>query len=145
MAAETVIINKFGRMAGASQVQLVLYGRTVEGITMISYDDTVEKEAVLGMGKYPLGTSEGQYKAKVELEMYAEELHAILRSAPQGTRLQDIPATDVPCLYEFRDRIDKDVIKGFEFTGITKEVKSGDKVIKVKVGCFCTHIDWLVQ
>lgn len=140
----TTIINKFGRMAGWNQVQLVLFGRTVEGIASLSYDDNVEKETIMGGGKYPIGTGEGNYKAKMELELYAEEVHAILRSAPAGTRLQDIPATDVPVLYEFKDRIDKDVIRGFEFTGVTKEVKQGDKVIKVKVGCFLTHIDWLV-
>lgn len=143
--AQTSIVNKFGRMLGWNQVKLVLYGRTVEGVSELSYNDSVEKEVVMGAGRMPIGTAEGPYKAEASLTLYIEEYNALLDSMPANTRIQDIPATDVPVLYELRNTVKKDVLRNMEFTGATKEVKQGDKVIAMKMGVFITHIDWNQQ
>lgn len=143
--AQTSIVNKFGRMLGWNQVKLVLYGRTVEGISELSYNDSVEKEVVMGAGRMPIGTAEGAYEAEASLTLYIEEYNALLDSMPANTRIQDIPATDVPVLYELRNTVKKDVLRNMEFTGATKEVKQGDKVIAMKMGVFITHIDWNQQ
>jgi hypothetical protein len=143
--AQTNIINKFGRIIGWNQVQLVLFGRTLEGITEFSYDDEVEKEAVMGAGKFPIGTGEGTYKAKCSITVLSEEYNALMDSLPANTRIQDVPGTDVSVLYMRGDKQVKDVIRGFEFTGASKELKQGDKSIAMKLSCYCTHIDWNVQ
>lgn len=143
--AATTIVNKFGRVMGWNQVQLVLFGRTVEGISEISYDDEVEKEAVMGAGQMPIGTGEGTYKAKCSMTLLMEEFNGLMDSLPANSRIQDVPPTDVTVLYLRGDKVVKDVIRGFEFTGATKESKQGDKSINVKMGCFCTHIDYNVQ
>ena len=46
MALLGTLINKFGRVAGWNNVQVVMLGRQVEGITALSYKDSVEKENV---------------------------------------------------------------------------------------------------
>lgn len=143
--AQTTLVNKFGRMMGWNQVQFVLFGRTVEGISELSYNDEVEKEAVMGAGAMPVGTGQGNYKAECSITLLAEEFNGLIASLPANTRIQDIPPTDVSVLYMQGDKVVKDMIRNFEFTGATKEVKQGDKSIAMKMGCFCTHIDWNVQ
>lgn len=143
--AQTTLVNKFGRVMGWNQVQFVLFGRTVEGIQELSYNDEVEKEAVMGAGPMPIGTGSGVYKAECSITLLAEEYNGLMASLPANTRIQDVPGTDVSVLYLQGDRVVKDMIRNFEFTGATKEVKQGDKFIGMKMGCFCTHIDWNVQ
>lgn len=143
--AQTTIINNFGTVIGWNQHQLVLFGRTVEGITKISYKDSQEVEAIMGAGKYPVGTGEGNYKAECSITLLLEEVHAIMNSMPAGQRIQDIPPTDIPVLTIRNGVVKKDVIRNFRFTGMGKEVSQGDKEVKVEMPCFCTHIDWNVQ
>lgn len=143
--AQTTIVNKFGRIMGWNQVQLVLFGRTVEGITEISYDDEQEKEAIMGGGNMPVGVGTGNYKAKCSITLLSEEYNGLMASLPANTRIQDIPATDVSVLYMNGTSVVKDVIRNFEFVGAAKEIKQGDKMIAMKIPCFCTHIDWRVQ
>lgn len=141
---QTTIINKFGKILGWNQVKLSLYGRTLEGITELEYKDTVDKEPVMGAGKYPVGMGEGGYKAECSITILAEEYHGMIKSLPANTRIQDIPATDVPVLYQLPNdtTIIKDVVRNVEFTGVTKAVKQGDKMIAMKCELVCTHIDW---
>ncbi|MBL8002391.1 MAG: hypothetical protein JNL05_10555 [Flavobacteriales bacterium] len=143
--AQTNLINKFGRVSGWNDVQLVLFGRTVEGIQEFSYDDNQEKEAIKGQGGMPIGMGRGNYEAKCSITILMEEFHGLLKSLPAGKRLQEVLPTDVPVLYMQGEEVVKDVIRGFEFTGATKELKQGDKAVWVKLGVVCTHIDWLVQ
>jgi hypothetical protein len=140
----TNIVNRFGRVAGWNQVQLVLFGRTVEGVMELSYDDEEEKEAVMGAGKMPIGVGTGNYKAKCSMTLLSEEYNGLMASLPANTRIQDVPATDVS-VHPTTQVVVKDVIRNFEFVGAAKEIKQGDKSIAMKIPCFCTHIDWLVQ
>lgn len=131
-------------MAGWNSVTLNLFGRDVEGISEVSYDDTVDKELIYGAGKMPIGVGEGDYKAKFGLKLYQEEVIAIMDSLPPGVRLQDIISTDVIVQYTYNTRIYKDIIRNVEFTKVGKAVKKGDKTVEQTVEVICTHIDWNV-
>ncbi|RTY80682.1 hypothetical protein EKL97_10480 [Flavobacterium sp. LS1P28] len=144
MAKVVTLINAFGRMAGWNSVTLNLFGRDVEGIAEVSYDDTIDKELIYGAGKMPIGVGEGDYKAKFGLKLYQEEVIAIMDSLPPGVRLQDIIGTDVIVQYTYNTRIYKDIIRNVEFTKVGKAVKKGDKTVEQTVECICTHIDWNV-
>lgn len=139
------IINNFGRVAGWNQHQVVLMGRQLVGISKISYKDSTEVEAVYGAGGMPIGTGEGNYKAECSMTLLKEEVEGLLGSLPTGTRLQDIPPTDVPVLTIRNGRTTKDVIRNFRFTGLGKEVSQNDKSVYLEMPCFCTHIDWDVR
>lgn len=145
MATTGTLINKFGRITGWNDVQVVVFGRALEGIQELSYDDNMEVESVRGAGGMPIGYGEGEYKANCSMTILAEELQAMLAQLPAGKRIHEIAATDVPVLYTQGDKVVKDVIRTFKFTGIGKQVKSGDKAIWIKMPCFCSSIDWQVQ
>lgn len=145
MAEVKTLVNAFGKMAGWNSVTVNLFGRDVEGITEVSYDDNVEKEVVRGAGKMPIGWSEGNYEAKCAMVLYMEEVTAILDSLPTGKRIQDAAPVDIPVLYEYEGRVYKDIIRQFQITKIGKAVKQGDKTVGKVVECFCTSIDWNVK
>lgn len=131
-------------MAGWNSVILNIFGRDVEGISEVSYDDTIDKELIYGAGKMPIGVGEGDYKAKFGLKLYQEEVIAIMDSLPPGVRLQDIIGTDVIVQYTYNNRIYKDIIRNVEFTKVGRAVKKGDKTVEQTVEVICTHIDWNV-
>lgn len=144
MAKVVTLINAFGRMAGWNSVTLNIYGRDVEGISELSYEDSVDKELIKGAGKMPIGVGEGEYNAKMALKLYQEEVIAIMDSLPPGIRLQDIIGTDVIVKYEYNTRIVTDIIHNVEFMKVGKAVKKGDKTIEQTVEVICTHISWNV-
>lgn len=141
----TEIINGFSQVSGWNQHKVVLLGRRIVGISKISYKDNTEVEAVYGAGKYPIGTGEGNYSAECGMTLLKEEVEGLLGSMPANSRLQDIPATDIPVLTLRNGKVTKDVIRNFRFTGLGKEVNQNDKSVYLEMPCFCTHIDWNVE
>ena len=131
-------------MAGWNSATLNIYGRDVEGISELGYDDSIEKELIKGAGRMPIGVGEGDYVAKMTLKLYQEEVIAIMDSLPAGTRLQDVAPTDVIVQYTYNTRIYKDIIRNVEFTKVGRGVKKGDKTVEQTVEVICTHIDWNV-
>jgi hypothetical protein len=141
----TQIINNFGNIAGWNQHEVILLGRKLVGISKIMYKDSTEVEAVYGAGGYPIGTGDGNYSAESGMTLLKEEVEALIAALPAGSRIQDIPATDVPVLTIRGSKVTKDVIRNFRFTGIGKEVNQNDKSVYLEMPCFCTHIDWNVE
>lgn len=131
MAAD--IINKFGKMAGWNNVRIRMLGRTVEGITAISYEDSVEVENIYGAGGYPVGFGTGNYKAKCSLTLKKEECDAIQASLPPGKHFHDIDPFDIICEYEYNGKKIKDVIHSCMLPGRGVDVKQNDKSIDEKI------------
>jgi hypothetical protein len=141
-AVNPTIINKFGRITGWNKISLNIYGRDVEAFTELSYDDNQKKENEYGGGKYPIGQSEGNYEPKASFSLFSEEVVAIQKSLPPGTRIQDIPPTDIAVEYDYNGMIIKDVIRNFSFMNNGREVKQGDGKIVTKFDILTSHIDW---
>src|SRR5690554_4345671 len=103
------IINKFGTLQGWNSVTVHLLGRDLEGITAISYDDTVEKENAYGAGKFPVGRTEGNYEPTASVTIFKEEMDGIQEALAPGVRVQDIPPFNIEVVYETKSgRIQKD-------------------------------------
>ena len=94
MPKVTTLINAFGRMAGWNSVTMNILGRDAQGISEISYDDSIEKELIKGAGKFSVGVGEGDYIAKFGLKLYQEEVIAMMDALPPGVRMQDIQPID---------------------------------------------------
>lgn len=142
MAISTLLINKFGKVAGWNSVTVSMMGRDVEGISEVSYDDSVEKENIRGAGKFAIGRGEGNYDAKCSITLLKEEVDAIQLSLGPGKRLTDIGPFDIAVSYEYLTAIYKDRIRNCEFTGRSVEVKQNDKSIATKFELIVSHIDW---
>ncbi|MDR0729928.1 MAG: hypothetical protein LBF19_07405 [Prevotellaceae bacterium] len=138
----TTIINKFGKMAGWNSVQLNMLGRDVEGITEIAYDDSVEKENIMGAGAFPVGRGEGNYAAKCSITLYHEEIVALQRSLGPLRRLTDIAPFDISVSYEYGGFIYKDRIRNREFKSNARSIKQNDKSISNQFELIVSHIDW---
>lgn len=144
MALETLLINKFGKLAGWNSITATMMGRDAEGIQELSYGDSLEKENAYGAGKMPIGRGEGNYAAFASLTLIKEETDAIQLSLGPGKRLTDIAPFDIAVSYDYLGNILKDRIRNCEFTGRSVEVKQGDKVIATKYELIVSHIDWNV-
>lgn len=142
MTLETLLINKFGKVAGWNSITTTMMGRDVEGILELSYDDSVEKENIYGAGKMPIGRGEGNYAAKCSITLLKEEVDAIQLSLGRGKRLTDIAPFDMAVSYDYLSKIYKDRIRNCEFTGRSVEVKQNDKSIATKFELIVSHIDW---
>ncbi len=132
-------------MQGWNSVTANAMGRNFEGISGLSYNDTVTKENVRGAGKYPIGRSEGDYEAEASISLYKEEADTLRRSLPAGKRLQDIAPFDINVEYANKDGIiTKDRIRNCEFTNDGVEVSQGDGIITTEYTLIVSHIEWNV-
>ena len=130
MALLGTLINKFGRVAGWNNVQVVMLGRQVEN--------------VYGAGGMPVGRGEGNYKAEASITLLKEEVNALLLALGPGKRITDIEPFDIPVVYKYKNFMLKDVIRNVEFTDNGVDVKQGDKSIAVQFTLLPSHIDWNV-
>ena len=145
MAEVTKLINKFGKMAGWNSITFNFFGRDVEGISEVSYDDEIPKENVYGAGRMSIGYAEGNYAPTVGLKLYKEEVIAILDSIPPGKRIQDAEPSDVIVQYEYKNRIYKDIWRNVQITKMGSSTSQGDNTVDQTVEVMCSHIDWNVQ
>ena len=142
--SKTVLINKFGKVAGWNSITLRMLGRDVEGITELEYNDSVEKENIRGAGMFPVGWGEGNYQAKASVTLSQEEIIALQQSLGPGKRLTDIAPFDIVARYEYNGFAYKDVIRNAQFLGNARASKQNDKSITNKFDLLVSHIDWNV-
>ena len=136
------IINKFGTLTGWNNTSVNLFGRDLEGIDSFKYADEEDISVAHGAGKYPIGKTRGNYSATASLSLYFEEVTAILKQLPAGTRIQDIPDFDVTVAYEFGGTIYKDIIRNCSFKNNGRESKNGEGKIVMEYTLIPSHIDY---
>ena len=139
----TTIINKFGLMTGWNALTVNLLGRDVEGITELSYDDTIEMEGARGAGMFFVGYGEGNYEAKASITLFKEEWDAIQAALPKGASISSIPPFSIIAEYERDLTKTTDIIPYCKFKGRGVAVKQGDKTIAYKCDlAVFGKIDW---
>lgn len=137
----TPLIN--GERHSWADVKINILGRTVIGITAVSYDDKQEKVNNYGAGIYPVSRGKGKYEANAKVTLHAYEVTAIQRAAGPGKRLQDIPPFDIVVAYlNENDQLVTDVIRNCEFTTNKRDLKQGDTVIEIELELIVSHIEW---
>lgn len=141
----TTIINKYGLMTGWNALTVNLLGRDVEGITELSYDDTIEMEGARGAGMFFVGYGEGNYEAKASITLFKEEWDAIQAALPKGASISSIPPFNIIAEYERDLTKTTDIIPYCKFKGRGVAVKQGDKTIAYKCDlAVFGKIDWNV-
>ena len=142
MAFDTTPLINGTRHSWAS-IRCNILGRTVTGITAISYDDTQNKENRYGAGIYPDHRGLGNYEASCSFTLYAYETEAIQKSLPAGKRLQDIAPFDI--VVSFVNESNETVthtIRNAEFTNNKRDMSQGDTGIEVEHEMIVSHIEW---
>lgn len=132
-----------GKRHAWTSIQINLLGRTVTGVSAISYDDNTDKGNNHGAGQFAVSRGEGNYTAKCKIKLHKYEVDAILKSIP-GSRIQAIPEFDVVVSYvpKGQDLAITDVIRNCEFTNNGVDVKQGDTVIETEYELIISHINW---
>lgn len=145
MATARTLINSFGRMAGWNSITVNLLGRDVEGISQLSYTDSVEKENAYGAGGFPVGRGGGNYTAEVTMTIFLEEMIALRRSLKPGERLTDIAPFDIEVQYEYNNFLYKDRIRNCEFMDDGIEISQNDKFVTRQFTLIASHIEWNIR
>ena len=126
-----------------ADIKVNMLGRTVSGISAVSYEDKQEKVNNYGAGVNPVSRGIGKYEASAKITLHAYEVDAIQRAIP-GQRLQDIGSFDITVVYMpvGSDTLVTHTIRNCEFTSNKRDVKQGDTVIEVEFDLIVSHIEW---
>lgn len=138
------VTNRFGTLIGWNNITVNVLGRDVEGIEAVSYDDEQEIDVAHGAGGMPIGKTKANYKAKASISIIMEEAISIQQALPKGTRMQDLPDTDIIVQYEYQGSLYKDIIRNVSFKTNGVDVKQGDGKITRKFDLVPVSVDWNV-
>ena len=131
-----------GKAYSWASISVLLASGTLIGITAINYGDETEKENGYGQGQMPIDRGEGNYIPKPpSMTIRASENEALIDKAPNG-RIQDLGVFDI--IVQYLEGVVKKThkIRNCEFTGNSRDVKQGDKIINVEQMLICSHVDW---
>jgi hypothetical protein len=131
MPIQTPLIN--GINYSWANIQLILFGSPIVGITEISYKRSQKKENNYGMGSEPVSRGYGQKTYEGSITIYYDEWKRILASSPNGDPTL-IPPFPIQVLFEGTGvsyTVDK--LLACEFTEDPMDSKTGDTAIKVKI------------
>jgi hypothetical protein len=136
------LINGIRHAWGSVKVNLL--GRTVSGITAISYEEKQEKVNNYGAGTFPVSRGLGKYEASAKVTLHSYETDAIIKSLGTGKRLVDIAPFDIVVTFmaEGSDLLVNHVIRNCEFTSNKRDLKTGDTVIESEYDLIVSHIEW---
>jgi len=127
----TPLIN--GVSYGWGNIQLVLFGVPVVGITKIDYKAKQTKENIYGSGYKPVSRGYGKYEYEGSIEIYTEEWKRIIAASPNRDPLSIAPF-DIEIVFAGnRVAPDKDSLKMCEFLENPLSSSEGDTSIKVSI------------
>lgn len=127
----TPLIN--GVSYGWGNIQLVLFGVPVVGITKIDYKAKQTKENLYGAGYKPVSRGYGKYEYEGSIEIYTEEWKRIIAAAPGRDPLSIAPFDIEVVFAGNRVTPEKDSLKMCEFLENPLSSSEGDTSIKVSI------------
>ncbi|MCB2379799.1 hypothetical protein LGH70_19540 [Hymenobacter sp. BT635] len=125
-----------------ADINAQILGKTMYGITAISYEDDQVMEDNFGAGMMPTSRGYGQLKSKASITIEAKESERLVEATPTG-RIQDIPPFPITVAYV--NPANKTVthkLMNCQFKGNKRDVKAGDTKIEVEHELIISHIQW---
>lgn len=140
MAISEIEIN--GTAYGAGDVKINILGRTITGISKVSYSTKQEKKNLKGMSRDNLQRGLGNRDHELNLTFKAFEIDAVSRTAPNGdiTRIKPFNAV-ISYLDTEENLIKTDILKYVEFNGEKRDIKGGDTEVEVECEMIVGAID----
>lgn len=126
-----------------SSISVNFYGKTLTGITSISYEEERKIEDHYGAGSNVGFRGFGNRSAKASIGLAKFEVETLQKIAPGGD-ITRLPMVDIPVVYlpEGSDVLKTDVIRNAQITMNKRDVKQGDTKIETVYNLICSHIDW---
>lgn len=116
-----------------NNVNLILFGSPVVGITSVEWDRKQEVVNNYGAGPYAVSRGFGRIEQSASIELYYDTWLGIINAAP-GKDPYQIPLFDVPITFNGGGIVPSTVIlKGCSIAGDPVTIGEGDTAVKVKV------------
>ena len=123
-------------------IQCLINGSMVTGITGIEYGDDQEVKDNYGAGRYPVSRSKGRITCTGKVTLYASEVIALTKLAPNG-RLQDLAPFDITVAYvPDEGRVVVDKLRNCQFKKNNRSWSEGDASKTVDLDLAISHIEW---
>jgi hypothetical protein len=120
-----------GRRHSWGDVSVNVLGRTVTGITAISYKKKRNKTNNYGSGSEPDHRGRGNSEYEASITLYDYEVDAIVNTLAEGQDLTDIAPFSIPVVYDTGNgQIKTDVLQNVEFLEDARDLKQGDTKIE---------------
>ena len=117
-----------GKEYAWEDINIVLFGRIVEGVSDIKYKVKREQVAIYGRGSTPVAHSRSKKEHEASITLLQSELEAIQKALPAGKDLTDLEAFDITVTYAPQNSLEivTDVLKGCRFVEYEKGMATGD-------------------
>jgi hypothetical protein len=127
-------------------LQVVMLGRPLLGITGIEYKEEQTKTNIYGRGNKPVARTRGNKTYSGSLVILQSEYEALQATAGEGKSLNDLPRFDITVAYAAASGgvITTDVLRNVEFTDLTKALNQGDANMNVSLPLIIGSIDYNV-
>jgi hypothetical protein len=115
---------------GWCDIQVMLLGRRLEGITEVSYETKKAKKNVYGRGTKVISRGRGNEEPTASITLTGKEMDALERALPKGKKITDISPFKIVVAYAPEDGsnlVRKDELLDCEFTNQPKGAKQGDE------------------
>lgn len=137
----TPLIN--GKSYEWSDIQVMILGVPVTGITNIEYEEKQAMENIYGAGENVVSRGYGKVEPTAKITLLMEEVENIMAVAPFG-RLNKIPEFDIVVIYiDDALVLRKHKIRNVRFTGNNRKSSTGDTSIPVDLDLIISHIEWI--
>lgn len=115
-------------------LSVVMLGRTIEGITAVSYKRTVTKEHVFGRGNKSQGIVSGNEEVSGSLTLLQDEHEALVAAAnAAGVTLNDVSFDIVHSYENDAGTITTDIVVGAQFTEYEKSLEQGATQMRIEL------------
>lgn len=125
-----------------SQIQVLIAGTAVNGITAIKYAEKQEVQDNYGAGNRPVSRGHGKIETSGSLTLEMAEVEALQAAAPNGSILAIPEFTIVVSYMPETGIIRNHTLNNCRFKENKREVKSGDMTIEVEMELAISDIAW---
>lgn len=125
-----------------SQIDLILFGTPVAGVTKVSYKEKQEMQNNYGARNSPVSRGYGKKEPEASITLEMAEVEALQAAIASGN-LQDIAEFDIVVSYiPEGSEIRTHTLHNCKFMENGRDVSSGDMTIEVELPLLISHISW---
>lgn len=116
-------------------LNVVMQGRVVAGLTALTYTATQTKTNIYAKGNKPYARTRGNKEYEGSIGILQSELEALQRGVANGRDILDIGPFDISVAYSNEEggEVVSDIIKGCEFTEVSKSLSQNDPFMEIEL------------
>lgn len=124
-------------------IQVVMLGKELIGITSVEYSSKKEHTNIYGKGAKPIAMGRGKEEHDAKITVLQSEMEALQSSLSKGSKLTDISPFDVTVSYAPEGgKIVTDVIKYCRISEVRKGISQGDGNMTIDLPLVVGDVDY---